>query len=77
MRTAVENEPSGKQQCQSTDSPHLRPLLYPAGSARARHPVERCGSVEDIAAVAVTLCTDENSFLTGALVAVHRGYTAV
>jgi len=43
----------------------------------ARHPAGRYGSVEDVAAVAVTLCADENSFLTGALVPVDGGYTAV
>jgi len=43
----------------------------------ARHPAGRYGSVEDIAAVAVTLCADENRFLTGALVPVDGGYTAV
>ncbi|MCY7304533.1 MAG: glucose 1-dehydrogenase [Thermoleophilia bacterium] len=43
----------------------------------ARHPVGRYGRVEDVAAVAVTLCADENRFLTGALVPVDGGYTAV
>ena len=43
----------------------------------ARHPAGRYGHVEEVAAVALTLCADENRFLTGALVPVDGGYTAV
>ena len=43
----------------------------------AKHPVRRFGRVEEVAAMAVALCSDEASFVTGALVPVDGGYTAV
>jgi NAD(P)-dependent dehydrogenase (short-subunit alcohol dehydrogenase family) len=42
-----------------------------------RHPVRRFGRVEEVAAMAVALCSDEARFVTGALVPVDGGYTAV
>jgi NAD(P)-dependent dehydrogenase (short-subunit alcohol dehydrogenase family) len=46
-------------------------------STRRLHPIGRIGRPEEIAAVAVTLCSDEASFVTGALVPVDGGYLAV
>lgn len=43
----------------------------------ARHPVGRFGRVEEVAALAATLCSDEVSFVTGALVPLDGGFTAV
>jgi len=42
-----------------------------------RHPAGRYGRVEEVAAMAVTLCSDECGFVTGALVPVDGGYTPV
>lgn len=59
---------------------------YVAGSADgqaeedrllARHPVRRFGRVDEVAALAATLCSDEVSFMTGALVPLDGGFTAV
>ena len=41
------------------------------------HPMGRIGRPEEIASLAVTLCSDEASFVTGALVPVDGGYLAV
>jgi len=46
-------------------------------AARALHPARRFGSPDEIAALAVTLCSDEARFVTGALVPVDGGLTAV
>jgi dihydroanticapsin dehydrogenase len=46
-------------------------------AARQLHPVRRFGQPEEIAALAVTLCSDETAFVTGALVPADGGFTAV
>jgi NAD(P)-dependent dehydrogenase (short-subunit alcohol dehydrogenase family) len=46
-------------------------------AARQLHPVRRLGRPEEIAALAVTLCSDETAFVTGALIPADGGFTAV
>jgi NAD(P)-dependent dehydrogenase (short-subunit alcohol dehydrogenase family) len=46
-------------------------------STRRLHPIGRVGRPEEIAAMAVALCSDEASFVTGALYPVDGGYLAV
>lgn len=48
-----------------------------AEEARQLHPMRRFGQPEEIAALAVTLCSDETAFVTGALVPADGGFTAV
>lgn len=43
----------------------------------ARHPIGRFGTPEEVAALAVALCSDEARFLTGALIPVDGAYSAV
>jgi NAD(P)-dependent dehydrogenase (short-subunit alcohol dehydrogenase family) len=43
----------------------------------AAHPIGRLGRPEDIASLAVYLASDESSWMTGAIVPVDGGYTAV
>lgn len=45
--------------------------------ARDLHPVRRFGRPDEIAALAVTLCSDEVTFVTGALIPADGGFTAV
>jgi NAD(P)-dependent dehydrogenase (short-subunit alcohol dehydrogenase family) len=44
--------------------------------ARARHPLGRVGSVDDIASIAVYLASDESAWTTGTAIAVDGGMTA-
>jgi len=46
-------------------------------AARNLHPARRFGRPEEIAALAVTLCSDEATFVTGALIPADGGFTAV
>src|SRR3990172_876609 len=46
-------------------------------AARELHPVKRFGTPDEIAALAVTLCSDEARFVTGALIPAGGGLTAV
>jgi NAD(P)-dependent dehydrogenase (short-subunit alcohol dehydrogenase family) len=46
-------------------------------AARRLHPLGRFGRPEEVAALAVTLCSDETAFVTGALVPADGGYTSV
>jgi NAD(P)-dependent dehydrogenase (short-subunit alcohol dehydrogenase family) len=46
-------------------------------AARQLHPVRRFGQPDEIAALAVTLCSDETAFVTGALIPADGGFTAV
>jgi NAD(P)-dependent dehydrogenase (short-subunit alcohol dehydrogenase family) len=46
-------------------------------AARDLHPMKRFGRPEEIAALAVTLCSGEAAFVTGALVSADGGFTAV
>ena len=46
-------------------------------AARELHPVKRFGTPDEIAALAVTLCSDEARFVTGALIPADGGLTAV
>jgi NAD(P)-dependent dehydrogenase (short-subunit alcohol dehydrogenase family) len=46
-------------------------------AARQLHPMRRLGRPEEIAALAVTLCSGEAAFVTGALVPADGGFTAV
>jgi NAD(P)-dependent dehydrogenase (short-subunit alcohol dehydrogenase family) len=44
-------------------------------SVIGRHPAARMGTPEEIAALAVTLCCDESSFMTGSNVVIDGGYS--
>jgi len=46
-------------------------------AARDLHPMKRLGRPEEIAALAVTLCSDEAAFVTGALIPADGGFTVV
>jgi NAD(P)-dependent dehydrogenase (short-subunit alcohol dehydrogenase family) len=41
------------------------------------HPMRRFGRPEEIAALAVVLCSDEAAFVTGALLPADGGFSAV
>ncbi len=59
---------------------YLSAVADPAGleqAARDLHPMKRLGRPEEIAALAVTLCSDEAAFVTGALIPADGGFTAV
>ena len=61
-------------------SAYLAAVADPAAleqAARDLHPVKRMGRPEEIAALAVTLCSDEAGFVTGALIPADGGFTAV
>jgi NAD(P)-dependent dehydrogenase (short-subunit alcohol dehydrogenase family) len=46
-------------------------------AARDLHPMKRFGRPEEVAALAVTLCSGEAAFVTGALLPADGGFTAV
>jgi NAD(P)-dependent dehydrogenase (short-subunit alcohol dehydrogenase family) len=46
-------------------------------AARGRHPVGRCGTVQEVADAAVFLCSGEAPFLTGANIPIDGGYGCV
>ena len=50
---------------------------FDAEELRRKHPVGRFGEIEEVAAAAVFLCSDEAPFLTGANLAVDGGYSRV
>jgi NAD(P)-dependent dehydrogenase (short-subunit alcohol dehydrogenase family) len=47
------------------------------GPLVARHPIGRLATAEEIAAAAVWLCSDDASFVVGAVIPVDGGYTAI
>ncbi|MBW7884746.1 MAG: glucose 1-dehydrogenase [Caldilineaceae bacterium] len=61
-----------------TDTPMLRRIMSPAeiDAFAASFPTRRLGRVEEIAAVALFLASDEASFVTGSIVAADGGQTA-
>jgi NAD(P)-dependent dehydrogenase (short-subunit alcohol dehydrogenase family) len=50
---------------------------FDAEELRRKHPVGRFGEIEEVAAAAVFLCSDEAPFLTGANVSIDGGYSRV
>ena len=64
----------------TVDSPWVRRLVEDAGESldalRARQPMGRLGTPEEIAAAVAYLASDEAGFVTGSVFAIDGGLTA-